>query len=154
MYFNAQRVRKPGLRTTSHSRVSTFPVSQNAGRVKTASCRLTGCLSRGVHSNRTRHRSRRQVSQKKRPRFTSIIAAQELPRTRHMIATPRYRQALLVRYTNFRAASIRQRIKHGTVHFLRVLWPYWICAGRTTRCEKGLRENQKRTSPRRQARTT
>ena len=34
MYFNAQRVRNPGLRTTSHSRISTFPVSQNAGRVK------------------------------------------------------------------------------------------------------------------------
>src|SRR5882672_6860629 len=63
------------------------------------------------------------------------------------IATPRYRQALLVRYTNFRTESIRQRIKHGTVHFLRVLWPHWICAGRTTRCEKGSRENQRRTSP-------
>src|SRR5688500_1946189 len=36
------------------------------------------------------------------------------------ITTPRYRQAPLVRYTNFRAESIRQRIKYGTVHFLRV----------------------------------
>jgi hypothetical protein len=34
MYFNAQRARIPGLRTTSHGGVSTYLLSQNVGRVK------------------------------------------------------------------------------------------------------------------------
>jgi transposase len=33
MYFNAQRARKPGLRTTQQGRPPTYPLSQNAGRV-------------------------------------------------------------------------------------------------------------------------
>jgi hypothetical protein len=33
MYFNAQKTRIPGLETTYHGRVSTYPLSQNAGRV-------------------------------------------------------------------------------------------------------------------------
>ena len=33
MYFNAQETRIPGLETTSHGWVSTYPLSQNAGRV-------------------------------------------------------------------------------------------------------------------------
>ena len=37
-------------------------------------------------------------------------------------------------------------ILFGTLH--------WILRGKTTRCEKGLRENQNRTSPRRRSRTT
>jgi transcription elongation factor GreB len=39
--------------------------------------------------------------------------------------------------------------------FIRVHWgTRWIRPGRTTRCEKGLQENHKRTSPRRQSRIT
>jgi hypothetical protein len=34
MYFNAQKARKPDLRTTSHGWVSTYPLSQKVGRVK------------------------------------------------------------------------------------------------------------------------
>ena len=34
MYFNAQRSRKPGLRTTALGWASTYPLSQKAGRVK------------------------------------------------------------------------------------------------------------------------
>jgi hypothetical protein len=44
MYFNAQRARIPGLRTTSHGWVSTYPLSQNAGRVTTAGSQLIRCL--------------------------------------------------------------------------------------------------------------
>jgi len=44
MYFNAQRARIPGLGTTSHGWVSTFPLSQNAGRVTTAGSQLFRCL--------------------------------------------------------------------------------------------------------------
>jgi len=33
MYFNAQRARIPGLETTSHGWVSTYTLSQKAGRV-------------------------------------------------------------------------------------------------------------------------
>jgi len=44
MYFNAQRVRIPGLRTTSHGWVSTYPLSQNAGRV-TVGNRITISVS-------------------------------------------------------------------------------------------------------------
>src|SRR5437660_586817 len=36
----------------------------------------------------------------------------------------------------------------------RLVGTHWIRPGKTTRCEKGLRENHKGTSPRRQARTT
>jgi len=35
MYSNAQTARIPGRRTTSHGWVSTYPPSQNAGRVST-----------------------------------------------------------------------------------------------------------------------
>ena len=50
MYFNAQRVRKSALRTTSHGWVSIFPVSQNAGRVIAAKCSYRDCLILGVQS--------------------------------------------------------------------------------------------------------
>jgi hypothetical protein len=48
MYFNAQRVRKPGLRTTNHGRASTYPVSHNGGRVTAQRNRARACLSRGL----------------------------------------------------------------------------------------------------------
>jgi len=52
MYFNAQRAWEPGLRTTSHGWASTFPLSQNAGRVTTAGPQLSRCLKmRGVSFN-------------------------------------------------------------------------------------------------------
>ena len=51
MYFNAQRARIPGLGTTSHGWVSTFPLSQKAGRVKTAGVATENCLTGGVHPN-------------------------------------------------------------------------------------------------------
>ena len=50
------------------------------------------------------------------------IVGSELSESDVWIGIPCYRQALLVRYTNFRAESRRQRMKHGTVHFLRALW--------------------------------
>src|ERR1035438_1888765 len=57
--------------------------------------------------------------------------------------------------SNFRAESKRQRMnRHRTIHILRAVWHHWIRAGRTKICEKGLQENRKGTSPRRQARTT
>jgi hypothetical protein len=59
----------------------------------------------------------------------SVRAADELPRTR-MTCGVFYRRS---------SAFIE-----GT---------HWIRPGKTTRCEKGLRENHKGTSPRRQART-
>ena len=49
-YFNTQSARKPGLRTTSHGWVSTYSLSQNAGRVINAKCRSTVCLSLGAQS--------------------------------------------------------------------------------------------------------
>jgi putative transposase len=52
-YFNAQKARKPGLRTTSQSWVSIYLLSQIRGRVTDDFRRLTGCLKNGVHS---RHR--------------------------------------------------------------------------------------------------
>src|SRR5450755_2800667 len=76
----------------------------------------------------------------------------------------RGRQALLGRcanficgscLSNFRAESRRQRMnRHRTIHILRAVWHHWIRAGRTKICEKGLQENRKGTTPRRQARTT
>ena len=50
MYFNAQETRIPGLETTSHGWVSTYPLSQNAGRVKMVTCPLHNCLKLGVQS--------------------------------------------------------------------------------------------------------
>jgi len=38
MYFNAQRARIPGLETTSHGWVSTYTLSQKAGRVNMGKC--------------------------------------------------------------------------------------------------------------------
>jgi hypothetical protein len=49
MYFNVQTARKPGLRTTSQPRLSTYFLSQNAGRVITAVCPYFPCLKIGVH---------------------------------------------------------------------------------------------------------
>jgi hypothetical protein len=46
MYFNAQRARKPGLRTTSHGWVSIYPLSQKAGRVTTAGSQFIPCLKK------------------------------------------------------------------------------------------------------------
>jgi hypothetical protein len=48
-YFNAQSARKPGFRTTSHGWASIYPVSQKAGRIKTARVPIAVCLNRGVH---------------------------------------------------------------------------------------------------------
>jgi hypothetical protein len=49
MYFNAQRARIPGPRTTSHGWVSTYPLSQKAGRVIYSTSQLIGCLKkRGI----------------------------------------------------------------------------------------------------------
>jgi hypothetical protein len=45
MYFNVQTARKPGLRTTSQSRLSTYFLSQNAGRVTIKMCPLFLCLN-------------------------------------------------------------------------------------------------------------
>jgi hypothetical protein len=53
MYFNAYRARIPGLGTTDHGRISTYPVSHNGGRVKNVCGPLTSCLIFGVQSNRT-----------------------------------------------------------------------------------------------------
>jgi hypothetical protein len=50
MYFNAQRARKPGLRTTSYGWVSIYPLSQIAGRVIQCIRPLTCCLTLGVQS--------------------------------------------------------------------------------------------------------
>jgi hypothetical protein len=48
----------------------------------------------------------------------------------------------------------REKISQGAA-FIRFHWgTHWICPGRTTRCEKGSRENHRRTSPRRRSRTT
>jgi hypothetical protein len=44
MYFNVQTARKPGLRTTSQSRLSTYFLSQNAGRVKNVESRQAPVL--------------------------------------------------------------------------------------------------------------
>jgi hypothetical protein len=44
MYFNVQTARKPGLRTTSQSRSSTYLLSQNAGWVKTVTVSKLACL--------------------------------------------------------------------------------------------------------------
>jgi hypothetical protein len=52
MYFNAQRVRKPGLRTTNHGRASTYPVSHNGGRVISAKCSYRECLILRVQSRK------------------------------------------------------------------------------------------------------
>jgi hypothetical protein len=51
MYFNVQTARKPGLRTTSQPRLSTYFLSQNAGRVIIPILSHLSCLSRGVHYN-------------------------------------------------------------------------------------------------------
>ena len=51
MYFNAQKARIPGLGTTSYGWVSTFPLSQNAGRVMNGRCSNEVCLNGGVHPN-------------------------------------------------------------------------------------------------------
>ena len=48
MYFNAQRARIPGLGTTSLGWVSTYTLSQNAGRVNNVFGPLTSCLTPGV----------------------------------------------------------------------------------------------------------
>jgi len=50
MYFNAQRARIPGPRTTSHGWVSTYPLSQKAGRVTMAGSQLIRCLKKRVGS--------------------------------------------------------------------------------------------------------
>jgi len=50
MYFNAQRARIPGLETTSHGWVSTYTLSQKAGRVTTAGSQLIPCLKKRVGS--------------------------------------------------------------------------------------------------------
>jgi hypothetical protein len=50
MYFNVQTARKPGLRTTSQSRLSTYFLSQNAGRVTSPDCQLIFCLKMRVRS--------------------------------------------------------------------------------------------------------
>ena len=52
MYFNAQRSRKPGLRTTALGWASTYPLSQKAGRVtmksvSNFSVSLLGCTPDG-----------------------------------------------------------------------------------------------------------
>jgi hypothetical protein len=48
MYFTAQRVRKPALRTTNHGWASTYPVSHNGGRVIQRTVTYFLCLSFGV----------------------------------------------------------------------------------------------------------
>ena len=50
MYFNAQETRIPGLETTSHGWVSTYPLSQNAGRVTRAGSQFIRCLKMRVGS--------------------------------------------------------------------------------------------------------
>jgi hypothetical protein len=50
MYFNVQRVRKPGLRTSFQGQSSTYFLSQNAGQVKMASVFIAICLSKRVQS--------------------------------------------------------------------------------------------------------
>ena len=52
MYFNVQRARIPGLRTTSHGWVSTYTLSQKAGWVNNVFGPLTLCLMFGVQSIR------------------------------------------------------------------------------------------------------
>jgi integrase len=54
MYFNVQTARKPGLRTTSQSRLLTYFLSQNAGRVNPAVCPYFPCLKIGVHISAAR----------------------------------------------------------------------------------------------------
>jgi hypothetical protein len=51
MYFNAQRAWKPAFWTTSHGWVSTYLLSQNAGRVTNEKYRSTACLILGVQSS-------------------------------------------------------------------------------------------------------
>ena len=55
-----------------------------------------------------------------------------------------------------RLEDVKQSVmnRHRTIHILRAVWHHWIRAGRTKICEKGLQENRKGTTPRRQARTT
>jgi hypothetical protein len=49
MYFNAQMARIPGLRATSKGRTSTYPLSQNAGRVTQSPSPRLACLRNEVH---------------------------------------------------------------------------------------------------------
>jgi hypothetical protein len=83
MYFNAQRVRKPGLWTTNHGRASTYPVSHNGGRVRTVGVTLSNCLTGGGHPRQWQD-SRRE--------FGKILRREDGSAVAHSVANFRLRR--------------------------------------------------------------